>query len=461
MKRRGLVLVAVLVVTALAAMVAAVVLFGARAGRAAAAAAARGERAYQAALSGIRFAGTLLQRYGDQPEMWLDNPDLFQAREVARDGGETWLFTIYAPDPDDPDRVRYGVVDEGAKLDLNTASVEALAALGLLTEDQCDAILDYRDADSEPRPGGAEQAYYDDLPYPYLIPNGPLRTVEELLMVKGVSAAVVFGEDANLNGRLDPNEDDGPDRLPPDDRDGQLDPGLRDLVTVFASVPNVDSEGRRRIDLNRGRLPEGLEISDRTRRLLGLYLAEGHRFKHPAEVVGLRFQVRRPHRDFPEARPGTWVEADLAPGDLETLLDRTTATRARRLVGLVNVNTAPARVLAAAAGLDPTTARRLVDVRSGLDPEARRTVAWLYTEGVLDAEDFRRAAPRLTARSYQFTVRCVGFGVPSGRFRVLEAVVDLSGGRGGASPVRVVYLRDLTRLGLPMALDLGEMERVR
>jgi len=49
----------------------------------------------------------------------------------------------------------------------------------------------------------------------------------------------------------------------------------------------------------------------------------------------------------------------------------------------------------------------------------------------------------------------VGYGVTSGQFRVLEAIVDLAGG----SP-QIVYLRDLTRLGLPFALA-GENEEVR
>ncbi|MBE3071214.1 MAG: hypothetical protein IMZ66_13345 [Planctomycetes bacterium] len=65
-------------------------------------------------------------------------------------------------------------------------------------------------------------------------------------------------------------------------------------------------------------------------------------------------------------------------------------------------------------------------------------------------------APFVTARSFQFSVRCVGFGVPCGRFRVLEAVLDLSGGEP-----RVLYLRDITRLGLPLALDADFVERRR
>jgi len=453
-RRAGMVLVAVLVVTALAALVAAALMFRARAELAASAASVRGEQAAAVALSGLNYTMAVLKQHHGDIEIWYDNPDLFQNREVARHGADTWYFAVYAADPEDEDRVRYGVVDEGGKIHVNTASEETLAGLERLEADRLDCLLDYRDRDSDARAGGAEQEYYDRLPHPYIIPNGPLSTIEELLMVKGFTGDLVYGEDANLNGRLDPNEDDGLDRLPRDNRDGRLDPGLRDLLTVYSAVPNVDRDGHRRIDINQGRLPEDLAISDETRRLIGVYLAEGHRFKHPAEVVGLRFQAKKQHKDYPDVQPGTWLEEHLAAGDLAVLLDRTTADTKRRLVGLVNLNTARAEVLAAMPGLDASRARQIVDVRSGLSAETKSTIAWLYEQGVLEPDVFKEVAPHLAARSYQFSVRCVGFGVPCRRYRVLEAVVDLAGSRP-----RLAYVRDVTRLGLPFALDPERLER--
>jgi len=63
-------------------------------------------------------------------------------------------------------------------------------------------------------------------------------------------------------------------------------------------------------------------------------------------------------------------------------------------------------------------------------------------------------APYLTTRSFQYSLRCVGFGVPCGRYRVLEAMLDT----GGGAP-RVIYLRDISRLGLPFALNVEAIER--
>jgi len=90
------------------------------------------------------------------------------------------------------------------------------------------------DADDTARAEGAEQEYYDGLPRPYTVRNGPLDTIEELLLVRGFTPARFYGEDANQNFRLDPNEDDGDERTPADNKDGKLDLGLRPFLTVVS-----------------------------------------------------------------------------------------------------------------------------------------------------------------------------------------------------------------------------------
>jgi len=455
MKHRGIILVAVLVVAALTAMIAVGVMFVARAEVAASTGDTRGEQAFAAALSGVQHAVSVLQQYRQDMQVWYDNPEIFQAQFVADDGSDAWYFSVYASYVDqDDETVRYGVIDECGKLNLNTVSEEVLARLAILPDDLRDCLLDYRDRDDDVRPGGAEQEYYDNLPYPYLITNGPFATVEELFMVKGFTAEVVYGEDANFNGLLDPNEDDGDESMPPDNRDGRLDVGLRDLLTVYSAVPNVDREGNRRIDINAGP-PRNVGLPQQTLRFIETYLSEGNRFTHPAQLLGMRYRVRGGNRSR-NVRPGDLIESGVGPEELPTVVDRLTAGKQRILRGLVNVNTARPEVLAALPGLDINRARDIVDVRMDLSPETKSTIAWLYTENLLDADTFKMVAPMLVADSRQFLVRCVGFGVPCGRFRVLEAVVDLSG-----SVPRIVYLRDVTRLGLPFALDPESLEHSR
>ena len=459
MRQPGMVLVAVLIVAALVTAIAAGVMFRMRAEVAASAGQRRGEQAYEAAVSGIHYAMAVLQDSADDSEIWYDDPDVFQNQLVATDGADTWYFTVYADDPTSKDTVRYGVTDEAGKLNVNTAPEEVWAAFENLTTEQIDCLLDYIDADSEPRTEGAEQEYYDGLPNPYIIPNGPLSTIEELFLVKGFTAAEVYGDDANFNGILDANEDDGDDRFPPDNRDGQLDPGLRALATVFTSERNVDSQGRPRIDINRGSLPRDLDLPDRTRQFIAQYRAEGNTFKHPSELLEMRYRPKK-QPENPRDRPdGSSVESGVGADELPIVMDRLTAGSSgggKGAAGLVNINPARAEVLATVPGLDANLAQEIVDVRGGLDAETKATVAWLYTQNLLDADEFKVVAPHVTARGFQFSVQCVGFGVPCGRYRVLEAVLDLAG------PVpRIAYLRDITRLGMPFALDPELVERTR
>jgi hypothetical protein len=144
----------------------------------------------------------------------------------------------------------------------------------------------------------------------------------------------------------------------------------------------------------------------------------------------------------------------VGPRELPEVLDRLTAGGPVSF-GLVNVNSAPFAVLAALPGFDEELADRIVGIRPSVDPVAKETVAWLYTENVVNAERFKEIAAGLTTRSYQFHVRCVGYGWPCGQYRVIEAVIDLARG----SP-RLRYQRDLTRLGVPFAIDVEQEERM-
>jgi general secretion pathway protein K len=56
-----------------------------------------------------------------------------------------------------------------------------------------DSILDWIDTDDLYREHGAENDYYKNLPNPYKAKNGPLDTLEELLLIKGMSPDILFG----------------------------------------------------------------------------------------------------------------------------------------------------------------------------------------------------------------------------------------------------------------------------
>ena len=452
MSRRGTILVAVLVIIALAGLAATALMYRSQAEITACVASSRRQQTYAAAMSGLRRVQALLEAAGGDREMWWDNPELLSTQLVWDDGVNRWFFSIYAYNPTDPDNIRNGLTDEASKINLNYAPEEVLLRLPNMTAELVDCLIDYRDGDEETRPEGAEQDYYDQLPYPYLIKNGPMATVEELLLVRGFDGPMVYGEDYNLNGLLEPSEDDAEESFPPDNGDGLLDRGLTGSATVWSYELNVDSDGQMRTNVSNTRALGRSGLPRQTVEFLELYAAEGNRLSHPAELLQMRYQLKQ---NQGRIRAGTWIESGVGAPELPDVLDRLTS-EGIVLLGKVNVNTAPAEVLAALGGFDEELADRVVGARTSVDPGAMATIAWLYTENVVDADTFKVIAPSLTARSFQFRVRCVAYGWPCRQYRVIEAVIDTARG----AP-RIVYQRDLTRLGVPFAIDAEQEEAVQ
>ncbi|MCC7087065.1 MAG: general secretion pathway protein GspK [Pirellulales bacterium] len=125
---------------------------------------------------------------------------------------------------------------------------DLLMALPAMSEEIADAILDWIDADDEPREFGAEIDYYSGLGY--APKNGPLDTIEELLLVRGVSPQLLFGADANRNGIVDPSEQPHAMLAQVSDGDAEVDRGWAPYLTLYSKEANVRADGTPRIDLN-------------------------------------------------------------------------------------------------------------------------------------------------------------------------------------------------------------------
>jgi len=137
----------------------------------------------------------------------------------------------------------FSLVDGASKLNLNTATVAMLQMLPRMTPELAAAIVDWKDSDDNVTPSGAESDTYSRLRPPYKCKNAPFETVDELRLLYGADMDVLLGEDANRNGVLDPNEND-------DNRDGQLEPGILDYVTVYSREPNFHSDGTQLTNVN-------------------------------------------------------------------------------------------------------------------------------------------------------------------------------------------------------------------
>lgn len=361
-------------------------------------------------------------------ETWRDDETAFKA--IARDGGRVWWLLV-EPDPGDGREVRYGFRDENSKLDINFATREQLLALPMITEEAVDAILDWRDEDDDPEPLGAESAYYSTLDPPYTAKNAPFESLEELLRVRGIDEIMLYGEDRNRNGILDPGEDDGDRSFPPDDADGVLDRGLIDYLTVYSRTPNVRSDGEPRLVWN------DASREDLERRLVEAGLAD------PAldrlllvKSIGVEVQSLAQLVGFPE------VDEDAA----RIILEEIAVTDAELIPGLINVNTAAREIIAGLPGLEPSDVDAILQARQEADDLS--SPAWLMR--VLSREKFQAIVDRVTTRSDQFTVHVVVQLDGTPRFRRVEALIDRS-----VPPVRVLLRRDMTALGFPFPGERG------
>ena len=98
----------------------------------------------------------------------------------------------------------FRIMDESGKIPLNALTDSTGVVLKNLlvnmgyqqaeADTVLDSLLDWRDQDELHRLNGAESEYYLSLPNPYKAKNGPLDTVEELLLVKGVTPAMLYGD---------------------------------------------------------------------------------------------------------------------------------------------------------------------------------------------------------------------------------------------------------------------------
>ena len=92
------------------------------------------------------------------------------------------------------------ITSEAGKIDINKAPELVLKnlmiAMGIQGEDVdiiVDSIQDWRDADNLHRLRGAEDDYYLSLRVPYKAKNGDFTSIDELLLVRGVTPELLYG----------------------------------------------------------------------------------------------------------------------------------------------------------------------------------------------------------------------------------------------------------------------------
>jgi DNA uptake protein ComE-like DNA-binding protein len=308
-------------------------------------------------------------------------------------------------------------VDEASKLNINTVTKGQLLELPEMLEEIADAIIDWRDENDTPSAGGVEGGYYENLQYGYMARNGPFRTIRELLLVKDVTDQLFFGEDTNLNGLLDYNEQDGEESLPYDDGDSELDKGWIAYLTCYSYDNNKDAEGNKKININEGN-------ASQLSRSLGISNSQAE-----AIVDG---------RDYDSI--GDLLDNNTL--DVQTfskIADQITVVDSEEIPGKVNINTASEIVLAALMGGGDTaeqTAQNIIAHRETL-LYGMESIGELMDVPGMSVNTFKNIVDLVTTRSDVYSIRCVATADRNGKNGAkleTECVVDRV-----ESPCKILY----------------------
>jgi type II secretory pathway component PulK len=512
-KRRGVVLVAVLVVVASLSLVGYHYADMMTSEFKASNNAHKTVQARKFAESGIHYAAAMLSNpdnystvLGSNP--W-NNPGAFQSKEIkgGTDNVVVGYFSIVAPpDLDDADLTTpyYGVADEGGKINLNALmksdvtgklAHDVLVNLPNMTEEIANNIVAWMGGTVGIQNGGAPNDYYMSMSPGYRSKSGPIDSIDELLLIKGVTIDLLYGSDANRNGAQDnAKESQGPSGI-------GFERGWSAYLTVHSREPNVNdpTTGVAYVYLNNtdmtqlsAALSDG-QLSDDMAKFILMYRQNGP-YKAPSPPQG-----GKPNPTA-STKPGKLSDYQIdltskAPNKINSIFDLVNAqvsittpdpndkkktittiyssplydtsqladqlpklfalatvfdpTALPEIPARVNINTASRAVLTCIPGLSAADVDKIATTRPpriSTDPPAEifNTPAWLITEAQLDPKTLSalKLDKYITTRSQVYRVQSVGYFDGKGPAIRVEAVIDTNSGRP-----RIIAWRDLTELG--------------
>lgn len=269
---------------------------------------------------------------------------------------------------------RLEVIDASSRLDLNQADAATLNNLPGIDQTTVQEILAWRSRSGASSSASGSSQEYESLPRPYQLKAAPFDSVEELLLVQGVTPLLLYG--------------------PQDGTVAQNQAPWIDLLSVDTSSPNTDANGRPRIDVNTASAQQLAQ--------LGL---------NPPQAQALL--QRRPFASL--------AELLAVPGLNRSVIDRVTLTPGAQLMGKVNVNTAPLPVLETLPGVTADIADQIV--------QRRETTGDYQSRGDLmdlGQAAFRALVDRVSTKTSVFLIRARG-ELPNGTVRAVEAWVRRSG----------------------------------
>ncbi|MCA9168684.1 MAG: general secretion pathway protein GspK [Planctomycetales bacterium] len=419
-------------------------------------------------------------------------------------------YSLQSPTP----RFEFGIAPTSAKLSLEAIlkweqqspgqGRFALMQLPGMTQEVADAILDWMDADDEPREFGAESEFYLGLFPPRQPPNRAVEQLDDLLAVRGVTAWQLFGNEEGIFTIRNPDllglggTNDPADELLASDftGDGAM---LGDsaatrgeswntpaapwsfFLTVHSGERNETATGQTQIDLNQAQLSKlRQELTERFNEEIAEFVVAYRSYGRGAAAWDSATEGSIPSQassrsaqamissqldlfdavvDVPDSQSsssssGRSIKGYRSPfnsrraasedADFVRFCDETTVGGDSLRRGRVNILNASRPVLMAIPGMTSELVEQLLTIRDqsqGADAN-RDDAVWLLIENVVDLETMRKLAPNVTVGGDVFQSQIIAYYDAQSPWVRCEVTID------GSSPGQpTVYFRDLRRLG--------------
>ena len=365
----------------------------------------------------------------------LPDPQTYQNEAVPVGNAHFWVIGRGDEQANEPTQMHFGLTDEASKININIASSNLLINLPRMTPDIVANILTWRSTNTTTTSTGAESDTYERMTQPYTAKNAPFETVDELRLISEMDETTLYGEDANLNGVLDPNENDGDAAPPSDNMDGKLDPGLLEYCTVYTIEPtNFVSTNSSGVVTNMARInvanlaTPGSADSTALRNLL----TQDFGSSVAGQVIG---RVGGQTMTSPLA---FYYASQLTTAQFSQIEP---ALRGTNITGLINVNTASLAVLSC-LWTNGQASQVFAYRQSNTNMAATQGQTSVWITQVLSQSDVLSVAPYLTGFGYQFTADIAALGHDGRGYRRTRFIYDTSQG----TPI-ILHRQDLSHLG--------------
>jgi type II secretory pathway component PulK len=343
------------------------------------------------------------------------------------------------------------LVDEASKANINNTNIygnpdtstNLLQNLPQMTIQLASCIYDWSTSNANPTQNGAKSSIYQGLNPAYYCKQTNFETVDELRLVYNMNLDLLYGEDANLNGALDPNENDGQTLPPNDNSDGTLDSGFLEYVTIYTHEPTnfgipTASLANMYVTTNR------MSVTNSS----GLSSFIQTNFSTVYSDIQQKLQTMSGGSTAPTSVLDFILQSGISEADFITIEPYLYGSN---LVGLININTATAATLACIPGISSNNAQGIINYRQGV-PGRLNSIYWLKDAmASLGTNAMLLAGPWITSHSFQFSADIAAVGRYGRGYRRVKFVYDCSSG-----VPQIVYRQDLTHLGWALGKSIHD-----